>query len=138
MKKNFLLIFLSFLFLFFNTITIHAQDLKEKILIKTVEEIIIYGSNNTKTVKARIDTGANQSSIDKDLAKELGFNKYIGKVNVISANGIQLRNMIEVNYNLAGKNIKGIFTISDRSNLNYKVLIGRSDLKGFLIDPENE
>ncbi|GIW23108.1 MAG: hypothetical protein KatS3mg068_2115 [Candidatus Sericytochromatia bacterium] len=137
MKKIILLIFFVSLYLPINTI-LYAQDLKEKILIKAVEEIIIYGKNTTKVVKARIDTGASQSSIDKDLAKELGFNKYIGKINVISANGIQLRNMIEVNYSLAGKNIKAIFTISDRSNLNYKVLIGRNDLKGFLINPEDE
>jgi hypothetical protein len=124
------------LFIIINT-NIYAQDLNGKIIIKSVEEIIIFG-NYTKTVKARIDTGADQSSIDKNLAKELGLNKYIGKINVISANGIQLRDMIEINYNLAGKNIKGIFNISDRSNLNYKILIGRNDLKGFLVNPEDE
>lgn len=134
--KNLFLLFLSFIVISIST-DIYAQDLKDRVLIKTVEDITIFG-NYSKTVKARIDTGANQSSIDRVLAKELGFNKYIGKVNVISANGIQLRNLVEVNYNLAGKNIKGIFTISDRSNLNYKVLIGRSDLRGFLIDPHNE
>jgi len=124
------------LFIIINT-NIYAQDLNGKIIIKSVEEIIIFG-NYTKTVKARIDTGADQSSIDKNLAKELGLNKYIGKINVISANGIKLRDMIEINYNLAGKNIKGIFNISDRSNLNYKILIGRNDLKGFLVNPEDE
>ena len=86
-------------------------------------------------VTARIDTGATQSSIDTKLAKELGFNKYIGRVNVISANGIKNRHIVEIEYELSGKIIRSNFTLADRSSLNYSVLIGRNDLNGFLIDP---
>ncbi|MFN8671334.1 MAG: retroviral-like aspartic protease family protein [Candidatus Sericytochromatia bacterium] len=109
-----------------------------KIVIKAVENIAIFYNTETnikKTVFARIDTGATQSSIDSKLAKELGLTKYIGHVNVISANGVQKRPLIEVDYELSGKKIKSTFSIADRSGLNYSVLIGRNDLKGFLIDP---
>jgi hypothetical protein len=109
--------------------------IQNKIIIKAVEPIIISSTNKKKTVKARIDTGASQSSIDVKLAKDLGLKNYIGKVNVISANGVKTRDIVEIDYELSGKKIKSNFTLADRSNLNYPVLIGRNDLKGFIIDP---
>ncbi len=108
---------------------------KDRIIIKAVESIILQSTNGPKIVKARIDTGATQSSIDLNLARELGYTKYIGKVNVVSANGVKTRLLVEVNYELSGKKIRSTFTLADRSNLNYSVLIGRTDLGGFLIDP---
>lgn len=109
--------------------------IQNKIIIKAVEPIIISSKNKKKTVNARIDTGASQSSIDITLAHDLGLKNYIGKVNVISANGIKTRPIVEIEYELSGKKIKSNFTLADRSNLNYPVLIGRNDLKGFIIDP---
>ena len=109
-----------------------------KVIIKAVEQILltsIVNSNVKKMVHARIDTGATQSSMDSKLAKELGFTKTVGHVNVISANGIKKRALVEVDYELSGKKIKSTFSIADRSSLNYSVLIGRNDLRGFLIDP---
>jgi hypothetical protein len=108
----------------------------DKKIIKAVEPVLIQSSNLViKKIKARIDTGATQSSIDVNLAKELGYTKYIGQINVVSANGIKTRPLVEINYELSGKKIKSIFTIADRKNLNYSILIGRNDLEGFLIDP---
>lgn len=108
----------------------------DRTVIKSVEPVLIYSSfYGSKKVKARIDTGATQSSIDLNLAKELGYTKYVGQVNVVSANGIKTRPLVEVNYELSGKKIKSVFTLADRKNLNYSVLIGRNDLEGFLIDP---
>lgn len=109
--------------------------IQNKTIIKSVESITISSTNKKKTVKARIDTGASQSSIDLKLAKDLGLKNYIGKVNVISANGVKTRDIVEIDYELSGKKIKSNFTLADRSNLNYPVLIGRNDLKGFIIDP---
>lgn len=109
--------------------------IQNKTIIKAVESITISSTNKKKTVKARIDTGASQSSIDLKLAKDLGLKNYIGKVNVISANGVKTRDIVEIDYELSGKRIKSNFTLADRSNLNYPVLIGRNDLKGFIIDP---
>jgi hypothetical protein len=111
--------------------------IKDKVIIKAVEQITLHSSNGHKTVPARIDTGATQSSIDIGLAKELGFTKYIGSVNVVSANGVKTRPLVEVDFILSGKKIKSSFTLADRSQLNYSVLIGRTDLNGFLIDPSD-
>lgn len=119
-------------------VTLNPENpyLSDKTIIKAVEHVVIKSAfTGTKKVKARIDTGATQSSIDMNLAKELGYTKYIGQVNVVSANGIKTRPLVEVSYELSGKKIKSVFTIADRRNLNYNVLIGRNDLEGFLIDP---
>ncbi|MFN8578380.1 MAG: hypothetical protein U0354_16190 [Candidatus Sericytochromatia bacterium] len=106
-------------------------------IIKAVEPVFIQSSldSGLKKIKARIDTGATQSSIDINLAKELGYTKYIGQINVVSANGIKTRPLVEITYELSGKRIKSTFTLANRKNLNYSVLIGRNDLEGFLIDP---
>ena len=111
--------------------------IRDKVIIKAVESVILQSGNGQKKVHARIDTGATQSSIDINLAKELGFTKYIGKVNVVSANGTKTRFLVEIDYVLSGKKIKSTFTLADRSQLNYSVLIGRTDLNGFLIDPSD-
>lgn len=109
-----------------------------KPVIKAVEHVLMYSYNGNRKIKARIDTGATQSSIDLNLAKELGYNKHIGQVNVVSANGIKTRPLVEISYELSGKKIKSMFTLADRKNLNYSILIGRNDLEGFLIDPSGD
>jgi hypothetical protein len=143
-KKKLALFASLFSLSFFYTSASNSEDIdlalkkqtESKIVIKAVEKVILLSSANSKKfINARIDTGATQSSIDVRLARELGFNKQVGHVNVISANGIKIRPLIEVDYELSGKKIKSTFTLADRSNLNYLVLIGRNDLKGFLVDP---
>lgn len=146
-KKKIILFASLFSFSFFYTSASNSEDIalalkkqtENKIVIKAVEKVILISSGNSKRfINARIDTGATQSSIDVQLARELGFNKQLGHVNVISANGIKIRPLIEVDYELSGKKIKSTFTLADRSNLNYLVLIGRNDLKGFLVDPTDD
>lgn len=112
-----------------------ATALQDKTVIRAVESIVIHSNSGHRIVKARIDTGATQSSIDLALARELGYTRYIGRVNVVSANGIKTRPLVEVSYELSGKKIISTFTLADRTNLNYSVLIGRNDLSGFLVDP---
>jgi len=146
-KKSLKIIFIlsSFLFipnpLFSQTIESAVTSRIEnenRIVIKAVEQITLISEKGNKKVKARIDTGATQSSIDENLARQLGFDTHLGKVNVISANGSKLRPIVEITYELSGKKIKSLFTVADRSQLNFPVLIGREDLKGFLIDPVDE
>jgi len=63
----------------------------------------------------------------------------IEAVFVYSSNGTALRIKVPLTFYLAGVRIKSAVTIADRSSLKYPMIIGRRDLKGFLIDPtENE
>lgn len=54
---------------------------------------------------------------------------------VYSSNGTTLRIKVPLTFYLAGVRIKSAVTIADRRGLKYPMIIGRRDLKGFLIDP---
>ncbi len=104
--------------------------------IGLVEEITLL-SEKEKKVKARIDTGAKSNSIDKKLADSLNLGPATKTTLVRSANGQSLRPVLNIDIILAGKRLRGRFTIADRKGLKYRVLIGRNILEksGFLIDP---
>lgn len=108
--------------------------------IQAVEPVKILGLNGIKKeTLAKIDTGAWSSSIDRVLAKEL---KLFKKGDVLwyrrklSALGEEKRPVVPVTVIIAGRKIKTRMSISDRKDLTYKLLIGRTDLTGFLINPE--
>ena len=110
--------------------------------INTVEKVLVYDIKREKKVEveARVDTGAQRSSIDRDLAKSLGLlvNDNIlwkDRFEYRSATGLEPRPVIGITFRLAGRKIKTSASVADRSKLNYKLLIGRNDLVGFLINP---
>ena len=109
---------------------------KDKTIIGLSEKVTIYSKKKRKSVMARIDTGATKSSMDVKLAAELKLGPVIKSKLVKSAHGNKLRPVIKGEVKLAGKKIKGEFTLADRSHMKYRCLIGQNILKeGFLIDP---
>jgi hypothetical protein len=108
---------------------------KEKIIVGLTEQITLIGQKK-KNVIAKIDTGADKSSIDLRLAAELKLGPVV-KVSLIkSASGSRKRPIITSNVVFAGRKMKVYFSIADRAHMKYRVLIGRNILKkGFLIDP---
>jgi len=84
---------------------------------------------------ARIDTGAVRSSIDTDLARELGLDlDDAEKVTVTSSLGREERPLVSVTLQIGDRSIRTRVTVTDRSHLSTPVLIGRHDLDGFLVD----
>ncbi len=63
---------------------------------------------------------------------------YKGLFIVKNANGISLRPRIKIPTLIADEQLNITFTIADRSTLDYPVLLGRKDLKEFLIDPSRK
>jgi hypothetical protein len=103
--------------------------LDEKVSVFDVE-------GNNFNVIARIDTGADGSSIDKSLYKSLELGPIISKKTIKSASGQNTRDQIKLKFEIKGKVFEGKFNIADRKHLKYKMLIGQNILrKGFLIDP---
>jgi alpha-L-glutamate ligase-like protein len=92
-----------------------------------------------ETVKAKIDTGAYRTSIDVKLAEKLGL---LNPENVLlekyyrSSLGAERRRLVEIVFWLNNKKIKTVANISDRSKLKRPMIIGRRDLRGFLVNPE--
>jgi len=140
-----------------------ARDKKEAVVKEKEMEL-----------KAKIDTGADLSSMDKNLAKELGYGAVIGEfdeaiksliidknatkekldekikdklakwgenfdtVVIKSSHGVSYRLMIKMSIVLSGVEIISKMSITDRSHLEFPVIIGRKDLKRFLVDPSKK
>lgn len=107
---------------------------EKRLTIGLIEPVIL---ENGKKVRAKIDTGADSSSIDKTLLESLGDKKVIAHKYVRSALGRNKRAIVELEVEFCGKKFKEKFTISDRKKLTYKMLIGKDILKKerLLVDP---
>lgn len=91
------------------------------------EEIVLISET---PVTARIDTGAEYSSIDTDLASELGLEPTGRRVTVFGALGREEREVVSATLTIRDRTSITEFTLSDRSELDTDVLIGRRDLVG--------
>ncbi len=125
-------------------------------------------------LKAKIDTGADLSSIDKNLAKELGYGEAIEEFDeavknikidnsatkesldlqikdklakwgenyetavIKSSHGVSYRLVIKLSIVLSGVSIIASMSITDRSHLEFPVIIGRKSLSRFLVDPSKK
>lgn len=96
------------------------------------------GKKKRELVEAKIDTGAYGSSIDRDLAKQLGLLK---KENVLwkkkfkSSLGTQTRVVVKMVFWLRGRKVVTRASVTNRKGLRKKLLIGRRDLRGFIVNP---
>jgi alpha-L-glutamate ligase-like protein len=113
-------------------------------IVNGIEMVKVYAKEKkSKKIKARIDTGALRSSIDRELAEDMGL---LGPSNILwqrkyayrSAGGRQSRPVIGLTFRLAGRKIKTSASVANRSKMSTPLLIGRQDLSGFLINPEEK
>ena len=105
-----------------------------RLIIGFVENVIL---ENGKKCRAKIDTGADSSSIDKSLVEDAENRKVVSYKIIRSALGRHRRPTMMIRLHMQGIEFYEKFSVVDRSNLKYKVLIGKDILKkeGFLIDP---
>ncbi len=125
-------------------------------------------------LKAKIDTGADRSSIDEELARKLGYGKVIDEfkevvknleidssatkeildekikdklgewgddfdtVVIKSSHGVSYRLLIKMDVELSGIKLISKMSVTDRSNLEFPVIIGRRSLGRFLVDPSKK
>jgi alpha-L-glutamate ligase-like protein len=101
------------------------------------EEVEVLGHNGMREmVRAKIDTGADGSSIDRVLAEELGL---LEADNILyydyfrNALGRKKREIVGVTFVMAGRKMKTQISIADRSRLRTKMIVGRRDLKQFAV-----
>jgi len=123
------------------------EKVEEKEQVKTVGPLEVIkvklgkGKKNVKEVRAKIDTGAFRSSIDKTLATELGLlapEKILYYRHYRSALGKNIdRPVIGLTFWLKDRKIITAVNVADRKKLRTKFLLGRKDLEGFLIKAKN-
>jgi alpha-L-glutamate ligase-like protein len=163
--------------LFGGEIEEEIEEITGRQVIGLIEEITLFGKDNQKqTILAKVDTGADSSSIDEALLIELGYgevlkefkaldipeeieyntlNKLTDKINlklkenpelhllrkvaiVKAGNGYTVRPFIRIPVKIGDENTHTICSIVKRSHLKYQFLLGKNDLKKFIIDPRKE
>lgn len=157
--------------LFGGEIEEEIEDISGKRMIGTVEKVKLFGKNgNEVEVEAKIDTGAEYTSIDQEIAKKIGFSsviEYFEKIDlpedfsreggkqilddlrkkylaghddivdfdiVYSASGRTIRPNVKIKLALGEEEISSKANIAKRVNLKYPAIIGKRDLKKFLIE----
>lgn len=117
-----------------------ASDFSEKIKISPTvlsinQEVTIHKGEEEHKIKAKMDTGAKRSSIDKALLEKLQIPLTGESVYVSSASGSGYRPTANVTIKIGEKKMTVTATVADRSHLSFPMLIGYRDMKGFLIKP---
>ena len=157
--------------LFGGEIEEEIEDISGKKIIGTVEKVKLIGKDGKEIeVEAKIDTGAGFSSIDAELAKQLGFEsvlEYFGKIEIptgfkreegkniledlrkkylaghedlmdidiiYSSSGTTIRPKVQVKFVMNNEEILSKLNIVERTGLKYPMIIGRKDMKKFLIE----
>jgi len=110
----------------------------DPITINVSETVKLFdGEGKEHVIKVKVDTGADRTSIDEQLAESLGLlapENILYDVTVDNALGTnQTRSVIGITFTLGGKVIRSTASVTDRSHLKRQMLIGRKDLKGFVI-----
>jgi hypothetical protein len=117
--------------------SLEEVDEQQSKVLGVIEKVTLFGKNNKKVVRAKVDTGAYRTSIDSDLVDELGLDPHHKLVEVRSGSGRQRRRTVKLKLKLKGKEIETIATYTPRGHLRFPVIIGRKDMGGFLVDPGN-
>ncbi len=125
-----------------------AQDLFGGEIEEEVEEIsgrkviginepieIVDAQGNKHPTMAKIDTGAYRTTICSSLAEQLGLNQLISYKKVRGALGKEERPIINFSFTLDKRLVETEAFVADRREMKYDIIIGRRDLKRFLVDP---
>lgn len=132
-----LLAFFALAILVFGLILVPDRSLDSSVvpMIGEQETVRITGpSGATLEAIARIDTGASASSIDRDVARDLGFAlDDADEVVVQSSLGRETRPVVVGVIQIAGQAFASRLNVTDRSERENPILLGRADLTGFRI-----
>ncbi|MBU1289835.1 RimK/LysX family protein [Patescibacteria group bacterium] len=97
---------------------------------------ILDARKNKYPTMAKIDTGAYRTTICKNLAEQLGvMSQIVGYKKVRSVLGAAERPIINLSFILDKRLVAAEAFVADRSEMKYDIIIGRRDLKRFLVDP---
>lgn len=102
------------------------------------EPVKVIGNDGIVNDIAKADTGAKRTSIDRTLAETIDASPVIETTTVRSSNGKQERPIVPVGIQVCGENYILEVSVTDRSHMDYPVIIGRDILQNFVVDVNKE
>lgn len=112
------------------------QNPVEPGVIGFTEEVVVSGTRGTKHVLAKSDTGAARTSIDAQLAAEIGTGPITDIVRIRSGSVKtgKARPIVDVVIGLAGNQHTVSASVEDRGHMDYALLLGRDILEHYHVD----
>jgi RimK family alpha-L-glutamate ligase len=109
---------------------------REPSVIGFTEEVVISGTRDTRHVLAKSDTGATRTSIDAQLAAEIGTGpiKDIVRVRSGSLKTGKARPVVDVVVGVGGTQHTVTASVEDRGHMDYPLLLGRDILEHYHVD----
>ena len=113
-----------------------SQKRAENVVVGYIEEVVLSGTRGNKTVLAKSDTGATRTSIDAELAAEIGTGPILDTVKIKSGSlkSSRSRPIVDLVVGLGGTQHTVTASVEDRSHMDYPVLLGRDILKNYQVD----
>jgi len=98
--------------------------------------VTVCGADDAVSTVAKADTGARRTSIDTELAGEIGAGPMVGTTEVRSSgpSATETRPLVDVDLRLNGGWRTVTASVTDRSDMQYSVLLGRDVLEAYTLD----
>ncbi|XVH31795.1 RimK/LysX family protein [Haloferacaceae archaeon DSL9] len=115
---------------------IESPIAEETPLIGYIEEVVVIGTSGSKQTHAKSDTGATRTSIDTQLAAEIGAGpiKSMTRVKSGSLKTGKARPVVDLVIGIGGNQHTVTASIEDRSHMDYPLLLGRDILQHYRVD----
>jgi RimK family alpha-L-glutamate ligase len=113
-----------------------TSDSDEPLVVGYTEEVVVHGTQGSKTVFAKSDTGATRTSIDTSLAAEIGAGpiKSVMKVKSGSLKSGKSRPVVDLVVGVGGRQHTVTASVEDRAHMDYPLLLGRDILENYQVD----
>ena len=109
---------------------------QERVIIGYIEEVQVTGTRGSETILAKSDTGATRTSIDSQLAADIGTGpiKDIVHIKSGSLKSGRSRPVVDLVVGIGGEQHTVTASVEDRSHMDYPLLLGRDILTHDQVD----
>jgi hypothetical protein len=108
----------------------------EVVTIGYTEQVVVSGTTGRKTVVAKSDSGAARTSIDLQLAADIGAGPIhtVSRVRSGSSRQATTRPVVDLVVGIGGEQYTVPANIQDRTHMSHSLLLGRDILKHYRLD----
>jgi len=111
----------------------------KRVIIGVIEDVTVRGPKGEITVPAKVDTGAERTSLDTDLAAQAGLGPVLRRVRIraAAAEKPEERDVVRATLVLDGETFEVAAAVTDRKDMRYRIIVGMDVLarSGFLVNP---